>query len=111
MTSVTRHVIRAVVVAAALGAAAAQAASIKISCVAVGQELEFCKATAEAWARKTGNEVQVVTPPNDASERLALYQQVLSAGSDKIDVLQVDVIWPGLLGNHLLDLKPYTKGV
>jgi trehalose/maltose transport system substrate-binding protein len=93
------------------GAVAAQAASIKISCAAVGQELEFCKGTAEAWAKKTGNEVQVVTPPNDASERLALYQQVLSAGSDKIDVLQVDVVWPGLLGNHLLDLKPYTKGV
>ncbi|HUG23696.1 ABC transporter substrate-binding protein [Piscinibacter sp.] len=111
MNNVARHVIRAAVFAAALGAAAAHAASIKISCVAVGQELEFCKATAEAWAKKTGNEVQVVTPPNDASERLALYQQVLSAGSDKIDVLQVDVIWPGLLGNHLLDLKPYTKGV
>jgi len=90
---------------------AAQAASIKLSCSGVGQELEFCKGAADAWAKKTGNEVQIVTPPNDASERLALYQQVLSAGSDKIDVFQVDVVWPGLLGNHLLDLKPYTKGV
>jgi len=26
-------------------------------------------------------------------------------------VLQVDVAWPGLLGNHLLDLKPHTRGV
>jgi len=104
---------RALIVAAAtLGAAsAAEAASIKISCGAVGQELELCKRAAQAWAAKTGNEVQVVATPNDSSERLALYQQVLGAGSDKIDVFQVDVVWPGLLGTHLLDLKPYTHGV
>ena len=40
----------------------------------------------------------MVATPNDSSERLALYQQVLSAGSDKIDVFQIDVVWPGLLG-------------
>ena len=97
--------------AAAAMASAASAASIKISCGAVGQELELCKRNAEAWAAKTGNQVQVVATPNDSSERLALYQQVLSAGSDKIDVFQIDVVWPGLLGLHLLDLKPYTQGV
>jgi len=100
-----------VLLAGLLLGAAAQAASIKISCAAVGQELELCKGTAEAWAKKTGNAIQVVTPPNDASERLALYQQLLSAGSDKIDVFQVDVTYPGLLAKHLLDLKPYTKGI
>jgi trehalose/maltose transport system substrate-binding protein len=101
-----------IVAAAAMGAAcAADAASIKISCGAVGQELELCTRAAQAWATKTGNEVQVVATPNDSSERLALYQQVLGAGSDKIDVFQVDVVWPGLLGAHLLDLKPYTHGV
>jgi trehalose/maltose transport system substrate-binding protein len=110
MNSFPRTGVAGLLLAGALAAGTAHAASIKISCAAVGQELEFCKSTAEAWAKKTGHEVQVVTPPNDASERLALYQQVLSAGSDKIDVLQVDVVWPGLLGNHLLDLKPYTKG-
>ncbi|HEV8314912.1 MAG TPA: ABC transporter substrate-binding protein [Burkholderiaceae bacterium] len=97
--------------AAAAMASAASAASIKISCGAVGQELELCRRNAEAWAQKTGNQVQVVATPNDSSERLALYQQVLSAGSDKIDVFQIDVVWPGLLGLHLLDLKPYTQGV
>jgi trehalose/maltose transport system substrate-binding protein len=89
----------------------ANAASLKISCSGLGQELELCKSAAQAWAKKTGNEVQVVSTPNDGSERLALYQQVLSAGSDKIDVFQIDVVWPGLLSAHLLDLKPFTKGV
>ncbi|AKJ29826.1 ABC transporter substrate-binding protein [Caldimonas brevitalea] len=89
---------------------AAHAASIKISCGAVGQELEMCKQAAQAWAQKSGHEVQVVATPNDASERLALYQQVLSSRSDKIDVFQVDVVWPGMLASHLVDLKRYTQG-
>jgi trehalose/maltose transport system substrate-binding protein len=95
---------------AALHGGPVAAATLKIACAAVGQELELCKAGAEAWARRAGHEVQIVTPPNDASERLALYQQVLSAGSDRIDVFQLDIIWPGLLGLHLIDLKPYAKG-
>jgi trehalose/maltose transport system substrate-binding protein len=99
----------AALVLAGLGSAA-RAESIKISCGAVGQELELCKRAAEQWSRKTGHQVQVVATPNDASERLALLQQVLAAGSDKIDVFQVDVVWPGLLAEHLLDLKPFSKG-
>lgn len=89
---------------------AAHAAALKISCGAVGQELELCKSAAEEWAKKNGHTVDVVSTPNDASERLALYQQVLSSGSDKIDVFQLDVVWPGILGSHFVDLKPYTKG-
>lgn len=61
--------------------------------------------------KKTGNEVQVVSTPNDSNERLALYQQILGSGSDKVDVLQIDVVWSGLLATHLIDLKPYSKGV
>ena len=89
----------------------AHAATLRVSCSGLGQELELCKSAAEAWAKKSGHQVEVVSTPNDGSERLALYQQVLSAGSDKIDVFQIDVVWPGLLANHLADLKPYTKGV
>ena len=92
-------------------AGSAMAASIKLACTGVGQELAFCRDAAQDWARRSGHTVQIVTPPNDASERLALFQQLLAAGSDKIDVLQLDVIWPGLLGSHLLDLRPYAKDV
>jgi trehalose/maltose transport system substrate-binding protein len=100
----------ALALAAAALAPAAAAASIKISCGAVGRELELCREAAQAWAGKTGNQVQVVATPNDSSERLALYEQVLGSGSDKIDVFQVDVVWPGLLGSHLIDLAPYAHG-
>ena len=88
-----------------------QAETLAISCGAVGQELEFCKTGAEAWAKKTGNQVNLISTPNSTTERLALYQQLLAAGAADIDVFQIDVIWPGILGNHLIDLKPYANGI
>ena len=86
-----------------------QAATLAISCGAVGQELELCKQGAEAWAEQTGNEVKLISTPNSSSERLALYQQLLAAGASDIDVFQIDVVWPGILANHLIDLTPYAE--
>ncbi len=103
-----RRAIQIAVVCGLLAAGCARAAEISISCSAVGRELEICRDGAQAWARATGNTVRLVSTPNSASERLALYQQLLAAGSGDIDVLQIDVIWPGLLANHLLDLAPYA---
>ena len=88
----------------------AQAATISISCGAVGLELELCRTGAEAWAEETGNEVEIVSTPNSSTERLALYQQILSAGGEDIDVYQIDVIWPGILATHFIDLAPHTDG-
>jgi len=95
------------VVATMVGAFGAQAASLSISCGAVGLELELCQEGADAWAEQTGNEVTVISTPNSATERLALYQQILAAGSSDIDVYQVDVIWPGILANHFIDLSEH----
>jgi trehalose/maltose transport system substrate-binding protein len=86
---------------------AAQAATIAISCGAVGLELELCQEGSAAWAEATGNEVEVISTPNSATERLALYQQILAAGSADIDVFQIDVIWPGILANHFIDLAEH----
>ncbi|MDX6750917.1 ABC transporter substrate-binding protein [Geminicoccaceae bacterium 1502E] len=94
-----------VVAAACLHGGAVQAATVAISCGAVGQELQVCREGAEAWAAATGNSVEVVSTPNSATERLALYQQILAAGSGDIDVFQIDVIWPGILAPHLIDLR------
>lgn len=79
--------------------------SISISCSSLGIELELCQEGADAWAKQTGNNVKLVATPPDANERLALYQQLLAAGSADIDVFQIDVIWPGTLANHFIDLK------
>jgi trehalose/maltose transport system substrate-binding protein len=82
----------------------ASAAEISISCGAFGMELELCTEGANAWAEATGNTVEIISTPNSATERLALYQQILAASSSDIDVFQIDVIWPGILANHFIDL-------
>ncbi|MDE1464551.1 ABC transporter substrate-binding protein [Spartinivicinus sp. A2-2] len=84
---------------------------LTISCGAVGAELSLCKEAVSAWTKKTGHQVEVISTPNSSTERLALYQQIFSAKSSDIDVFQIDIIWPGLLANHLVDLLPYTQGI
>jgi trehalose/maltose transport system substrate-binding protein len=107
---------RATLAAAALGLAtavgggttpAANAATVSISCGAVGLELQICREGANDWAEETGNQVNVISTPNSATERLALYQQILAAQSSDIDVFQIDVIWPGILAPHFIDLAQY----
>ncbi len=92
------------VLLAALLAFGARAETISISCSALGIEARLCREGAEAWAERSGHEVRLVSTPNSGTERLALYQQLLAARSPDIDVFQVDVVWPGILATHLLDL-------
>jgi trehalose/maltose transport system substrate-binding protein len=102
-----KRIAAAAVVAASIacGGPAAGQTTIALSCGAVGIEYEVCRTGAEAWAQQTGNRVQMVSTPNSSSERLALYQQLLAAHSGDIDVFQIDVVWPGILANHLIDLS------
>lgn len=94
----------------ALAAGPARAETLSIACTAVGLELQLCREGAEAWAEKTGHRIEIVSTPNSATERLALYQQLLAAGAAQIDVFQIDVTWPTVLGKYFIDLKNYSKG-
>ncbi|MBV8621202.1 MAG: ABC transporter substrate-binding protein [Curvibacter sp.] len=111
---VLRRGARAWAVAGALGAAAgmAQAAGVTltISCGSVGQDFEFCKKAADEWSAKTGNTVKHLSIPQSTTDILGLFRQMFAARSTDLDVLTVDVVWPGLLKDHLLDLGPYTHG-
>ena len=89
----------------------AHAVEITITCGPSGSDVEFCLKHAQAWAAKTGNTIKNFSPPNSPTEKLALYRQLFAAKSSDIDVVQIDTVWPGLLKDHLLDLKPYSKGV
>ncbi|HET6468377.1 MAG TPA: ABC transporter substrate-binding protein, partial [Geminicoccaceae bacterium] len=103
-----RYLHAAAVIGAALATSSvAEAARISISCGAVGAELQLCQEGANAWAQQSGHEVNVISTPNSATERLALYQQMLAAGSADIDVFQIDVIWPGILASHFIDLAQH----
>jgi trehalose/maltose transport system substrate-binding protein len=92
------------------GAAQTGTVEVAITCGAVGKDLETCKAGAQAWEKKTGNKVKVISGPTASNEQLALAQQHLGAGSSDIDVFYVDVIWPGILSTFFIDLKEYSKG-
>jgi trehalose/maltose transport system substrate-binding protein len=96
---------------AAACTAPAHAATVAISCGAVGRELELCREGADAWARRTGHSVRLVSTPSSGTERLALYQQLLAARAPDIDVLQIDVVWPGILATHLVDLTDAASEV
>jgi trehalose/maltose transport system substrate-binding protein len=86
------------------------AATLSLACGSIGKELSLCKALSEEWGKKTGNTVRVVAMAPSDTERLALYQQMLGARSADIDLYEIDTIWPGILGNDFIDLKPYTAG-
>jgi len=84
--------------------AAAAGARVTVACGAIGIELTLCREAAQEWAQQTGNTVSIVNTPNSSSDRFALYVQLLASRSPEIDVLQIDVVWPGMLAPHLADL-------
>ncbi|BAS26052.1 ABC transporter substrate-binding protein [Limnochorda pilosa] len=99
------------------GAAAAQpevqwpdlsGVSLTVAAGAVGQELQLTKEAAAAFSELTGAKVDVLETPDLATDRLGLYLQYLGARSPDIDVYQIDVIWPGILAEHAVDLSQYV---
>lgn len=88
----------------------AQAANVTISCGSVGIDFELCKKHTDDWAKKTGNTVKLFTAPNSTTDILALFRQMFAAKSTDLDVVMVDVVWPGVIKDHLLDLTKYSKG-
>jgi len=87
---------------------AARAAQISIACSGLGVELALCRHGVEGWEKRTGNTAKIVTTPNSATARLALFQQLLAAHSHAIDVFQTDIIWAGTLGPDMIDLHKYV---
>lgn len=53
--------------------------------------------------------VNVVERPQSSTETLAQYQQFFEAQSGEIDVYQIDVVWPAILAEHLVDLTEYVE--
>ena len=92
--------------AAAVAGGGPASVQLSIACGALGVELRLCTDAVHAWEAKTGHRVTIVSTPNSSSDRLALYLQLLGSRSAEIDVLQIDVVWTGLLASRLADLRP-----
>jgi trehalose/maltose transport system substrate-binding protein len=74
-----------------------------------GEGGRWTRSVAEEWATKTGNKLEYISRPNDASAALQQYQQYWAAKSPDVDVYLVDVIWQGIAAPHAVDLKKYYK--
>jgi trehalose/maltose transport system substrate-binding protein len=61
----------------------------------------------EEFTRETGILVKHIPGPETAPDQLKLTAGLLKTGAVTPDVYGIDVIWPGILSDYLVDLKPY----
>jgi len=62
----------------------------------------------EAFTRQTGIPVQMLPAPEAAVEQLATWRELLDSRAEVPDVYAIDTIWPRVLADNLIDLKPYV---
>lgn len=69
-----------------------------------GPGAPFDQACCDKFAEATGATVNYLKGAESATDRLTFYQQTFAAQSADVDVAQIDVIWPGILAAHAVDL-------
>ena len=62
----------------------------------------------EEFTRQTGIRVQIMPAPEAAVEQLATWRELLDSRAKTPDVYAIDIIWPRLLADSLIDLRPYV---
>ncbi|MCP5025630.1 MAG: ABC transporter substrate-binding protein [Actinomycetia bacterium] len=74
----------------------------------VGQELELARASADRYeSAHPCITIETIDTPDFVEDRLGVYLQLFEAQSSEGDVFQIDVIWPGDLAEHFVDLNEY----
>ncbi len=74
----------------------------------VGQEGKLIREGADLYMKDHPNiEIRIFDVPDSTTARLLLYLKKLAAEDSKIDLYQIDVIWPGEMAEHFLDLYQY----
>jgi trehalose/maltose transport system substrate-binding protein len=68
-------------------------------------DVPYLDAVDAIFTEATGIEVNRIPGDQSATDRLASYNLQLGAQSSDIDVLQIDVIWPGILAQHAVNLN------
>jgi trehalose/maltose transport system substrate-binding protein len=80
-------------------------ASINVIFGADGPSVPWEEAAIDKFTEATGIEVTLTEGPQSATERLAQYQQFFAAQASDVDSMMIDVIWPGILAAHAVDLS------
>lgn len=86
------------------------AATVTIVCGSSPAGLELCREGSQAWAQARGHEVRVLAYPESSTRARALIAELLEAGVGDLDVLEIDMVWPGMLAPQLLDLTDRMGG-
>jgi len=85
--------------------------TIRMISGSVGHELEVSQDIASLYMEENPNvTIEIFDSPDAVQDRLAVYLQYLNAKSPEIDIYMIDVIWPGDLAEHLIDLNKYGLG-
>jgi trehalose/maltose transport system substrate-binding protein len=61
----------------------------------------------DEFTRKTGIGVDLIPTLGTSAEQIQVILQTLKRQSRTPDIFLIDIIWPGTLHDHLIDLKPY----
>jgi trehalose/maltose transport system substrate-binding protein len=70
-------------------------------------DIAFMQQALDTYERKTGISVKSLVGYDSIDTRLRLLQTLFAKRSSDPDICQIDNVWPGLLADDLLDLKPY----
>lgn len=74
----------------------------------VGQEGALIREGAKLYIQDHPNvEIKIFEVPDSTTARLITYLKKLTDADPEIDVYQIDVIWPGEMAHHFLDLSDY----
>ncbi len=107
-TATTEATTEAMTDTAAAGTATGGKVSLTFIGSGPGAEADFTKQEVDQFmAENPDIEVKFVEGPVSATDRFGLYLQTFQAQSSDIDVMQIDVIWPGDLAEQLVDLNQY----
>ena len=59
------------------------------------------------FTRESGIQVKRLPGPDGSLSQLGLWKELLQKGAGSPDLCNIDVVWSGILGQYLMDLKPY----
>lgn len=70
-----------------------------------GPGVPYDEATVALFNEITGMQVNYIKGAESATDRLQFYLQTMAAQSGDIDSAMIDVIWPGIMAPHSIDLS------
>ncbi|MFZ4814345.1 MAG: ABC transporter substrate-binding protein [Phototrophicaceae bacterium] len=79
-----------------------------IAAGSVGNELELLNTSLARYMSVCPNvTASALVTPDLATDRLGFYNQSLGARSDAVDIYMIDVIWPGIVAEHMVNIYDY----